>query len=86
MNVQGLGHYPQINSMCTDPVKSKVKVSDSEEIEKQKDTSERSQSTNTDRDALLQKIKGKIENGYYNSDSVIEDLSHGFAKILDENL
>lgn len=85
MNVQGLGHFQLINSMCTESIKSKVKLSNSEKIEKQKDAVQRSQGTDTDRDALLKKIKGKIEKGFYNSDSVMEDLSHGFAKFLDEN-
>lgn len=36
-----------------------------------------------DRSELIRKIRNKIENGFYNSDSVLEDISHGFAKAFD---
>jgi hypothetical protein len=39
-----------------------------------------------DRQALLSSIKNKIKKGFYNSDSVLEDLSHGFASALDQTI
>ena len=39
-----------------------------------------------ERAELLQKIKNKVKTGYYNSESVLEDLSHGFAKALDQSV
>lgn len=36
-----------------------------------------------ERSELLLKIRQKIQNGFYNSDSVLEDISHGLAKALD---
>ena len=35
---------------------------------------------------LIQKIQKKIKSGFYNSDAVLEDLSHGFAKVIDQSL
>jgi hypothetical protein len=32
---------------------------------------------------LMRSVKRKIKSGYYNSDSVLEDLSHGFASALE---
>jgi hypothetical protein len=39
-----------------------------------------------DRIELLSSIKNKINRGFYNSDSVLEDLSHGFASALDQTV
>jgi hypothetical protein len=39
-----------------------------------------------DRSALLSSIKNKINRGFYNSDAVLEDLSHGFASALDQTV
>ncbi|HEX2958418.1 MAG TPA: hypothetical protein VHO70_16400 [Chitinispirillaceae bacterium] len=39
-----------------------------------------------ERSALLASIKNKIKKGFYNSDSVLEDLSHGFASALDQTI
>lgn len=39
--------------------------------------------TAQERSELLKKIKEKINSGFYNSESVLDDLSHGFAKTLD---
>lgn len=36
-----------------------------------------------ERSELLKKIRQKIQSGFYNTDSVLEDISHGFAKALD---
>jgi len=38
------------------------------------------------RTELLLKIKKKIASGFYNSDSVIEDIGYGFAQALDHSL
>jgi hypothetical protein len=34
------------------------------------------------REALMQSVKKKIKSGYYNSESVLDDISHGFASAL----
>jgi anti-sigma28 factor (negative regulator of flagellin synthesis) len=39
-----------------------------------------------ERQALLASIKSKIKKGFYNSDSVLEDLSHSFASALDQTI
>jgi hypothetical protein len=35
---------------------------------------------------LLTQIKKKIKSGYYNRDSVIDDIGYGFAQVLDTTL
>lgn len=45
------------------------------------DTYESSQDP-AERKQLMQEIRNKIRSGFYNTEPVIEDLSHGFAKIL----
>jgi anti-sigma28 factor (negative regulator of flagellin synthesis) len=45
-----------------------------------------SERTPDERQALLASIKNKIKKGFYNSDSVLEDLSHGFASALDQTI
>jgi hypothetical protein len=35
-----------------------------------------------DRAELMLSVKQKIKSGYYNSESVLDDLSHGFASAL----
>lgn len=42
--------------------------------------------TPEERQALLDSIRNKIKKGFYNSDSVLEDLSHGFASALDQTI
>jgi hypothetical protein len=39
-----------------------------------------------DRDKLLRSIKSKIKGGFYNSEAVLDDLSHSMAKIFDQSL
>jgi hypothetical protein len=66
-------------------MKAKGQTSNQGKMQPQSDSFESERITESDRDILLQKIKGKIKSGFYTSDAVLEDLSHGFAKILDEN-
>lgn len=33
---------------------------------------------------LLRSIRKKIQNGFYNSDSVLDDISHGLAAAIDQ--
>lgn len=49
---------------------------------KEKDTVELSGS-GLERAELLGKIRQKIQRGFYNSDSVLEDISHGLAKAIE---
>lgn len=39
-----------------------------------------------DRRALLLSVKSKIKSGFYNSEAVLDDLSHGFASALDQTV
>ncbi|MBN1603374.1 MAG: hypothetical protein JW915_17325 [Chitinispirillaceae bacterium] len=39
-----------------------------------------------ERRALLLSIKSKIKSGFYDSDAVLDDLSHGFASALDQTV
>ncbi len=34
------------------------------------------------REKLLNRVKSRVKNGYYDSDDVIEDIGHGFADLL----
>ncbi len=52
----------------------------------QKSSSSVSEQSPEERQALLASIKSKIKKGFYNSDSVLEDLSHGFASALDQTI
>lgn len=38
------------------------------------------------RSELLAKIKLKIKSGYYNNESVIDDIGYGFAQAIDNSL
>lgn len=46
----------------------------------------KNQSSEKNRSALLLSIRSKIKQGFYNSDSVLEDLSYGFAEALDQTV
>ncbi len=35
---------------------------------------------------LLEKVRNKIKSGFYNSESVLDDLSQSFAKALDQTV
>lgn len=37
-----------------------------------------------ERTELLSQVRKKIGSGYYNSDSVLDDLSHGFADVFNK--
>jgi hypothetical protein len=41
--------------------------------------------TESDRASYLDQIRKKIKAGFYNSDSVVDDISHGFANALDQS-
>ena len=85
MYVQGLGLSLQLNSKQSMSMKTKNQTSTQVKVSPQSDSFENARNIEPDRDILLQKIKGKIKSGFYTSDAVMEDLSHGFAKILDGN-
>jgi len=84
MYIQGLG---SINHAAAKPDNaSKPKASgekDSKSLFKVSDTFE-SSADPAERKEFLQAIKKKIKSGFYNTEPVIEDLSHGFAKILNQ--
>lgn len=82
MIVQGSGlqSYAQVKSSIRNP-KGQTKAIGILQI-REKDTVELSDS-GLERAELLQKIRQKIQSGFYNSDSVLEDISHGLAKAID---
>jgi len=84
MKVQGFGHMlHQINAKQNSQLKSKT-ISSANATSR---TDSFVQSTSSDdRDKLLQTIKNKVKSGFYSSNAVADDLSHGFAKILDESV
>jgi hypothetical protein len=83
MFVQGLGHTlfaenkPHSVSKSGSPKdtvkKNPFRITDSFEP-----------SDSPERKELLLSIKKRIRTGYYNTEPVLEDLSHGFAKILNQ--
>jgi hypothetical protein len=84
MKVQGLGHMlHQINAKQNSQLKSKTILSAN--ATSGADSFAQS-SLSDDRDKLLQIIKNKVKAGFYSSNAVADDLSHGFAKILDESV
>ncbi len=82
MFVQGLGHASNYHP--------KKNVSSNTALENRKSKPQQRhdvpQDSINDRDLLMQQIKEKVKKGFYNSDAVAEDLSHGFAKVFDESV
>jgi hypothetical protein len=84
MNVQGLGHTNHAESRSANSSKAKVlKSGGSKAVFSIADKVELT-STSTDRNEFIQQVKNKVKTGYYATESVMEDLSHGFAKILNQ--
>ncbi len=81
MIVQGLGLQScvQTKKKLRGP-KGQQKVDGKLQI-KERDTVELSGS-GLERAELLQKIRQKIQSGFYDSDPVLEDISHGLAKAI----
>lgn len=81
MNVQGLGQiaatgYKSLSAAASnkDGVKKPLfKITDTFEP-----------SGASERTELLQEIKKKINTGFYNSEKVADDLSYGFANVLNQ--
>jgi len=88
MFVQGLGHSFQLSAKQNPLIKSKSTSIESAKGVKHSDSLEKNSllSSDPEREKTLQSIKSKIKSGFYSSNAVIEDLSHGFAKILDESM
>lgn len=82
MFVQGLGHA--LNYHPKENVSSNTVLENRKSKPQQKH--DVPQDSVIDRDSLMQQIKEKIKKGFYNSDAVAEDLSHGFAKAFDESV
>jgi hypothetical protein len=84
MKVQGLGHLlHQTNAKQNSQMKSKS-IASEKAISKSESFIQSALSE--DRELLLQTIKNRVKSGFYSSNAVAEDLSHGFAKILDESV
>jgi anti-sigma28 factor (negative regulator of flagellin synthesis) len=84
MNVQGLGHtnHAESRSAAASKVRG-LKSGASKPLFSISDTVELSGSS-SDRTELIQQVKKKIKDGYYSTEPVMEDISHGFAKILNQ--
>ena len=84
MYIQGMG--PINHAASKPPNASKTRVS-GESVPKAQfkvsDTYE-SSADSAERKEFLLAVKKKIKSGFYNTEPVIEDLSHGFAKILNQ--
>ncbi|NLP01518.1 MAG: flagellar biosynthesis anti-sigma factor FlgM [Fibrobacter sp.] len=85
MRIQGPGHITSLESKARFSPKKNPKVNPGKEKFPQVDTVE-IRNTGVIRADLLEEIKKKINSGFYNSDSVLEDLSHGFAKTMGQSL
>ena len=83
MMVQGVGHANHAESRPANMAKARVSKSGAEKpVFSISDKVELS--TAPERTDFIQQVKQKIKSGYYSTDSVMEDLSHGFAKILNQ--
>lgn len=80
MLVQGLGQTSYQNSRCS--------IENRTNIDGEVNTLKKSESNDNadERANLLLKIRNRIKSGFYNSESVLEDLGHGFAKVLDQSI
>jgi hypothetical protein len=80
MNVQGLGQ------IAVTGYKSLPVTRNKDEVKKPhfkiSDTFE--PSNTSERKELLQEVRNKINAGYYNSEKVADDLSYGFANVLNQ--
>ncbi|NLG18696.1 MAG: hypothetical protein GX556_15300 [Fibrobacter sp.] len=85
MYVQGLGHFSSIEPKAKLTLKKAFQADTRKENFPVTDTVEIS-STGSTRTALLEQIRQKIKTGFYNSESVLEDLSHGFANSMGQGL
>lgn len=83
MIVQGSGLYTTANEKSGHRTQKRVIPKSSGEKTTSASDSVELSSQGLERSELLRKIQKKIKNGYYNSESVLEDLSYGFAKALD---
>jgi hypothetical protein len=84
MYIQGMGSINHAASKPPNTAKTRVSgESVSKSLFTVSDTYE-SSADSAERKALLQDVKKKIKSGFYNTEPVIEDLSHGFAKILNQ--
>jgi hypothetical protein len=82
MFVQGLGHasnYHPKKNVSSNTALENIKSKPQQKCDVLQDSV-------TDRDLLVQQIREKVKKGFYNSDAVAEDLSHGFAKVFDESI
>ncbi len=83
MIVQGLGLQKCAQARPgPKSVKGQNKLTGEPQI-RENDTVELS-SSGIERAELLRKIRQNIQSGFYNSDAVLEDISHGLAKALDQ--
>jgi hypothetical protein len=84
MIVQGIGHANHAESRPANTSKARAsKPGVSKPVFPVSDKVELSGSA-PERIDFIQQVKQKIKSGYYSSDTVMEDISHGFANILNQ--
>ena len=85
MNVQGFGHSHHADSRQHSVTRTKMsKNGAARPVFSLSDKVEISSQNSSERNEMIQQVKKKIKAGYYATEPVIEDLSHGFAKILNQ--
>ena len=83
MQILGLGSINHTDSKSANASKMKVPKEAAKKSSFQiSDTYKPSETA--ERTDLIQQVKKKIGTGYYNSESVIDDISYGFADILNQ--
>ena len=84
MIVQGIGHANHADSRPANTSKARAsKPGASKPVFPIADKVEITASA-PERTDYIQQVKQKIKTGYYSTDSVMEDISHGFANILNQ--
>ena len=87
MNIQGWGIKNAIQQTTFLSRSSGKKNSKTMSVSEKPDTVNAStESDSIQRLELLQKVRERIQNGFYNSDAVVDDLGFGFAQALDQTL
>lgn len=85
MRVQGLGLHKG-GAPCALLAQRRKSGLDTGDEPTHSDSTVPSSQNNTFRTELVEAIKKKVKSGYYNSDSVIDDIGYGFARALDQSL
>jgi|GEM_PF-4125834 len=85
MRVQGLG-LQRDGVPCAMRPQGRKPGPDTDDKPAHSDVTVHPSQNNTFRSELVEAIRKKVKSGYYNSDSVIDDIGYGFASALDQSL